>query len=273
MSISAADFTFVTQMIKQRSSIDLKAGKEYLVESRLTPLARQRGEDLNALIGALRRGDESLRESVVDALTTNETSFFRDHKPFQAFSKHVLPEVAKQARNKQLNLWSAACSSGQEAYSLAIMLHEWSLTNPGWTIRILGTDISETMVNRSRAGTYSQIEVGRGMPAAQLVKYFVQNGREWTIKPHLREMCRFERANLAALPPSGLQHDVVFLRNVLIYFDMDTKHRVLGHVRKVLRPGGFLVLGGAESTISMDGAFQRMELEQATVFRLAGGMT
>ncbi|MFZ0159444.1 MAG: protein-glutamate O-methyltransferase CheR [Kineosporiaceae bacterium] len=271
MSISATDFTFVTQMVRQRSSIDLKPGKEYLVESRLAPIARALGADLGGLVSRLRQGDEPLRESVVDALTTNETSFFRDARPFDAFVEHLLPEVAADARGHQLTVWSAACSSGQEAYSLAMLLLEWKTAHPGWAARIIGTDISPTMVERARAAKYSQIEVNRGMRAPYLVKYFEQVGREWVVRQPVREMCRFERGNLALPAMNVPTCDVVFLRNVLIYFDVETKRTVLSHVRKVLRPGGFLVLGGAESTLNLDGAFQRMELGKAVVFRHTGG--
>jgi chemotaxis protein methyltransferase CheR len=271
VSLSATDFTFVTQMVRQRSSIDLKPGKEYLVESRLAPIARSLGADLGGLVSRLRHGDEPLRESVVDALTTNETSFFRDARPFDTFVEHLLPEVVTDARGHQVTIWSAACSSGQEAYSLAMLLLEWKAAHPGWTARIIGTDISPTMVERARAATYSQIEVNRGMRAPYLVKYFDQVGREWVVRQPVRELCRFERGNLALPAMNVPTCDIVFLRNVLIYFDVETKRTVLSNVRKVLRPGGFLVLGGAESTLNLDGAFQRMELGKAVVFRHTGG--
>ncbi len=271
MSISATDFTFVTQMVRQRSSIDLKPGKEYLVESRLAPIARAIGSDLGGLVSKLRQGDETLRESVVDALTTNETSFFRDARPFDTFVEHLLPDVMASSRSRQITIWSAACSSGQEAYSLAMLLLEWKATHPGWNAKIIGTDISPKMVERARAAKFSQIEVNRGMRAPYLVKYFDQVGREWVLRQPVRDLCRFERGNLALPAVNVPTCDIVFLRNVLIYFDVDTKRTVLTHVRKVLRPGGFLVLGGAESTLNLDGAFQRMELGKAVVFRHTGG--
>jgi chemotaxis protein methyltransferase CheR len=271
MSISAADFTFVTQIVRQRSSIDLQPGKEYLVESRLAPLARAAGTDLGALIAKLRQGDTGLRDHVVEALTTNETSFFRDARPFDTFVEHLLPDVTASSRDRQITIWSAACSSGQEAYSLAMLLLEWQTQNPGWKARIYGTDISPKMVERARTGRYSQIEVNRGMRAPFLVKYFEQTGRDWVLRQQVRDMCRFDRGNLAQPPGNIPQCDIVFLRNVLIYFDMDTKRTVLSHVRRVLRTGGFLVLGGAESTLNLDGSFQRLELGKAVVFRHTGG--
>jgi len=271
-NLAPADFTYVTMLVRQRSSIDLQPGKEYLVESRLAPLARQIGEsDISGLVARLRRGDEQLGEQVVDALTTNETSWFRDSHPFHAFTSRVLPEVAETSVTRQITIWSAACSSGQEAYSLAMLLLDWLPTKPGFSARIVGTDISPSMVERARAGRFSQLEVNRGLPATYLVKYFDQQGRDWVLRQQVRALTRFERGNLA-LPPVGVPTcDVVFLRNVLIYFDRDTKRTVLGHVRKVLRPGGFLVLGGAESTLSIDATFQRVELDKAVVFQRTGG--
>ena len=271
MSLIQADFAFVTTMVRQRSAIDLQPGKEYLVESRLAPIARSIGErDVSGLVARLRRGDEKLSEAVVDALTTNETSWFRDTHPFTAFREHLLPELQRNG-SRNITIWSAACSSGQEAYSLAMTLLDWLPAHPGVSAQIIGTDISQRMVDRARAARFSQLEVNRGLPAQYLVKYFDQVGREWVLRPAVRALTRFERGNLA-LPAVGVpQCDIVFLRNVLIYFDLDTKRTVLGHIRRVLRPGGYLVLGGAESTLNLDGTFQRMELGKAVVFRHTGG--
>jgi chemotaxis protein methyltransferase CheR len=271
VSLALPDFTFVTALVRQRSAIDLQPGKEYLVESRLAPIARATGEkNVSALITRLRRGEEKLSEEVVDALTTNETSWFRDTHPFQAFSQHLLPELARSG-GRTVTVWSAACSSGQEAYSLAMLLLDWLPNNPGLSAQIIGTDISARMVERARAAKFSQLEVNRGLPATYLVKYFEQIGREWALKSAVKSLTRFERGNLA-LPSTNIPTcDVVFLRNVLIYFDLNTKRTVLGHIRRVLRPGGYLVLGGAESTLNLDGTFRRMELGRAVVFRHSGG--
>jgi chemotaxis protein methyltransferase CheR len=234
-------------------------------------VARSAGEaDIAALVARLRRGDERLSDAVVDALTTNETSWFRDSHPFAAFSRHLLPELAGSP-SRGLTIWSAACSSGQEAYSLAMLLLDWLPMHPGVSARIIGTDISPRMVARARAGRYSQLEVNRGLPAGYLVKHFDQEGRDWVLKQQLRSMVRFECGNLA-MPADGVPPcDIVFLRNVLIYFDVATKRTVLGHVRRVLEPGGYLVLGGAESTLSLDASFQRVELGKAVVFKHTGG--
>ena len=274
MTLSHADFTFVTSLVRQRSAIDLQPGKEYLIESRLAPVARETGhDDVSSLVHQLRRGDERLSESVIDALTTNETSWFRDTFPFEAFSKTLLPDVATRAPGRQVTVWSAACSSGQEAYSLAMLTLEWMPHNPGLSVRIIGTDISSSMVERARAGRYSQLEVNRGLPARYLVEHFDQDGRDWVLRDHVRSMTRFERGNLAQTPAGLPICDIVFLRNVLIYFDMPTKRTVLSNVRRMLRPGGYLVLGGAESALSVEDAFTRMELEKAVVFQHQGGAT
>jgi chemotaxis protein methyltransferase CheR len=271
VTLPATDFTFVTQLVRQRSAIDLQPGKEYLVESRLAPIARSMGErDVAGVVARLRRGDNQLSELVVDALTTNETSWFRDTHPFQAVTQHLLPDLVASG-HRSLTFWSAACSSGQEAYSLAMLLLEWLPAHPGVSAQIVGTDISPRMVERARTARYSQLEVNRGLPAQYLVKYFEQAGREWVLRPQVRSMARFERGNLA-LPPVGVPPcDVVFLRNVLIYFDLDTKRTVLSHIRRVLKPGGYLLLGGAESTLNLDAAFQRVEFGRVAVFRHTGG--
>ncbi|GAB3241528.1 CheR family methyltransferase [Kineosporia babensis] len=267
MSIADADFTYVATLVRKISSIDLHPGKEYLVESRLTPVARRFGDrDVGALVYRLRRNDRAATEAVIDAMTTNETSWFRDQEPFDAFSKIMLPEL-KRIGGSSLNIWSAASSSGQEAYSLAMLMLDWLPMHPGKTVKIHGTDISPTMVARATAGRYSQMEINRGMPVKYLLRYFTQAGRDWVIKPEVRALTSFRQGNLAE-PPAGLPPmDIVFLRNVLIYFDQPTKRQVLGHVRRVLRPGGFLVLGGAESTLSLDDSFERVEAGKVMIFR------
>jgi chemotaxis protein methyltransferase CheR len=271
VSISTADFSFVADMVRQRSAIDLQPGKEYLVEARLTPVALTSGVDtLGALVGRLRRGDTKLLDAVVDALTTNETLWFRDGVPFQVFSRHLLPEVAQRSPDRRLVVWSAACSSGQEAYSLAMLLLDWLPANPGFTVRVVGTDISHQMVDRARAGLYTKLEVDRGAEP-YLRRYFQPAGRDWQLRKEVRDLASFGWGNLA-LPPVGVPLcDVIFLRNVLIYFDVPTKRRVIEHARSVLRPGGFLVLGGAESVPSLGPDWKRRDLERTVVFQNTGG--
>ena len=267
MTISTADFSFVADMARHRTAIDLQPGKEYLVESRLRPVAQVSGvASLGALIGRLRRGDPKLVDAVVNALTTNETLWFRDGLPFQVFTRHLLPAVAERSPDRRLMIWSAACSSGQEAYSLAMLLLDWLPLPPGFEARIIGTDISSQMVERARAGVYSQLEIDRGA-GPYLKRHFRRAGPEWVLNQQVRDLVRFECGNLAS-PPVGIpQCDIVFLRNVLIYFDPATKRQVIDHVRSVLRPGGFLVLGGAESVPSLGPGWRRRDLDRAVVFQ------
>jgi chemotaxis protein methyltransferase CheR len=272
MSLTETDFRFVAGLVRQRSSINLQPGKEYLVEARLAPVARRHGDrNLNALVGRLRAGDAALTAVVVDALTSNETSFFRDAYPFDSFVSTLLPTVAERASGSELNIWSAACSSGQEAYSLAILVLDWAAANPGVQVRIFGTDVSRSMIERARSGSYTQLEINRGLTVQNLVKYFVQSGRDWTLRQKVRDLTSFTVANLA-LPPVGVPPcDIVFLRNVLIYFDLETKRAVMENVRKVLRRGGYLVLGGSESPLDLDDVFKRVEIDKFVAFRHEGG--
>ena len=268
--LSDTDLAFVCDLIRRRSAIVLNPTKRYLVESRLATLVRAGGHgDLTALVAALRRpSNTQLAEQVVDALTTNETSFYRDLRPFEMLRQHVLPALLQaRATTRALTFWSAACSSGQEPYSLALLLLEHFPQLRTWNIRIIASDLSPTMLARAAAGSYSQLEVSRGLPAALLTKYFTPRGRNWEIKPEVRSMVEFRTVNLAEpwgfLPPV----DVLFLRNVLIYFDLATKQRALAQARQVLRPDGYLVLGGTETTLGVDPAFTREQLGASAVYR------
>jgi chemotaxis protein methyltransferase CheR len=273
MSITATDFAFVSSLVRRRSAIVLEPGKEYLVEARLLPVARKVGADgLAGLVSLLQRSPESapIYGQVIDALTTNETSWFRDRHPFDAVSDHVLSEVIAQGRpDRTFRIWSAACSSGQEAYSLIMTLNDRLVMHPGWRLDMLGTDLSSEILDQARTGIYSQLEVNRGLPAPMLVRHFDRQGAAWQIKASLRKQVTFKAMNLAQPFPTIPQMDVVMLRNVLIYFDTATKRQVLAQVRRVLRPGGYLFLGAAETTLNLDETFQRVQLGRATAYRLA----
>ena len=270
MPISAKDFDLIRAVVHQKSAIVLDAGKEALVESRLTLLARREGIDT---VEELMRGFHAhptgpLLEKVVEAMTTNETLFFRDVYPFEMFRTVVLPEVIKKRETeRRLTVWSAGCSSGQEAYSVAIVLKEHYPQCASWNIRILASDLSREMVSRAREGRFSQFEVNRGLPAQMLVKYFHQKGIDWQIREDIRRMVEFTEMNLADPWPPMPWMDVVFLRNVLIYFDVNTKKRVLEETRKALRPDGFLFLGTAETTFNLDDHFDRYQSEKAWCYR------
>ncbi|MEI8395718.1 MAG: protein-glutamate O-methyltransferase [Rhodospirillaceae bacterium] len=256
------DFDLFSNMVKQRSGLVLTKDKAYLLESRLMPVARKwnlKGlEDLAATVRA--RKDESLLRDITEAMTTNESSFFRDQKPFDLFKQLVLPKLLEsRASKRQIRIWSAACSSGQEAYSLSMMLMEEQSKVSGWKVEIVGTDISAEMVERSRAGVYTQFEVQRGLPITMLVKYFKQNGDKWQISPQIRQMASFREFNLLGDLSSLGQFDVVFCRNVLIYFDQPTKTKVLEQISRIMPPDGVLYLGGAETVLGITERFKPLE--------------
>ncbi|HEY3436517.1 MAG TPA: protein-glutamate O-methyltransferase CheR [Actinotalea sp.] len=275
MTLAPDTFAYVADLVRRRSALNLQSGKEYLVESRLLPLARAEGRDVDAYVRALRAAPHpTTLETVVEALTTNETSWFRDSQPFKALVDHVVPAVTSAsahlplAARPPLRIWSAACSSGQEPYSIAMALAD---AVPLTQLRIIATDLSQRMVERGRAGRYSQLEVNRGLPAPMLVKHFSRAGAEWEVAAGLRNAVRFERHNLLDAPPVGGPFDVVFMRNVLIYFDLAAKREALARVRRVLKPGGYLLLGAAETTIGVDEAWDRVPVGGGSIYRLTPG--
>lgn len=267
MSLTQDTFAFVADVVRRRSAIQLEAGKEYLVESRLLPLAREAGHaGVDAYVREVRaaRRESDLAE-IVEALTTNETSWFRDNTPFAALRTHVVPGLrAERTVLDGLRVWSAACSTGQEPYSIAMTLTD--LLGPGARFDITATDLSDQVLAQARSGRYSQLEVNRGLPAPMMVRWFQRNGHDWQIADDLRRTITFQKHNLLDPAPAG-PFDIVFLRNVLIYFDLDTKRSILGRVHRVLRPGGYLVLGAAETTIGVDGDWERVPVERGSVYR------
>ena len=269
MAVSAESFAFVADLVRRRSAIQLAPGKEYLVESRLLALARADGfPDVDAYVTSVRSGaKETEYVRVVEALTTNETSWFRDSGPFSALRSYVVPEVmASRGPGPRLKVWSAACSTGQEPYSIAMTLAD--CLPHGVTADILATDLSEQVLAKAREGRYSQLEVNRGLPAAMLVRHLTRSGAEWQVSQELRGLVTFRAHNLLDTPPAGGPFDVVFLRNVLIYFDLATKKAILERLRRVMRPDGVLVLGSAETTIGVDDAWVRIPVGGGSVFRL-----
>ncbi len=263
------NFGFVRDLVHREAAIVLDAGKEYLVETRLAAVAtRNRFASVNALVDHLRfshGGAHGLHHDAVEALTTNEPLFFRDLNPFDALRQHVIPEFKSANPGGTLTVWSAACSTGQEAYSIAMLLAEHF---PDVNARLFGTDLSPAVVTRARAGLYQQIEVNRGLPAKFLVKYFRQSFAGWQISDDLRKRVEFRTMNLVKPWPVLPRAHVIMLRNVMIYFDLETRRRILREVKSVLAPGGYLVLGGAETTLNVDPAFVPVPLGRATFFRL-----
>jgi len=266
--IRAENYQFLRDYIYRESGIVLDDDKHYLLEARLLPVVRESHlASLDALCAALRNnGDPPLQKRVVEAMTTHETLFFRDVAPFDALRTEILPALIELRKNtRKLTFWSAAASSGQEAYSLAMLLLEMGLG--GWNIQILGTDLSEQILARARTGKYIQIEVNRGLPANYLLKYFDRQGLEWQIKEQLRRMVTFEYFDLRKSMRTKGPFDVIFCRNVLIYFDVDTKKEILRELRGALFPGGHLVLGGAESTLNLDNEFRRVPAGRSVFYQ------
>jgi chemotaxis protein methyltransferase CheR len=266
------DFEFIRDIVRRGSAIVLEPSKDYLVEARLGPLARTEGfASITALIARLRaEGDGPLRRKVIDAMTTNETLFFRDQTPFEVLRQKLLPEIlAKRSAKRELRIWSAACSSGQEPYTIAMLLRESFPQLTSWKIEILATDLSSTMLAKARQGLYGRLEVNRGLPTALLAKYFAPVGLDYQIRDELRAMITFREMNLAESWPGLGTFDIVFLRNVLIYFDVPTKKSILSRARQQLAPDGYLFLGAAETTLNLDDRFERVPFERSGCYRVA----
>jgi len=270
MAMNPNDLTFVCDLVRRRSGIDLDSAKEYLVEARLLPLSRKLGlASLDMLLTKLKQRDAAIERDAVDAMTTNETSFFRDIHPFEALKKSILPElIARRAGEKRLNIWCAASSTGQEPYTIAMLLRENFPQLANWSVTFIASDLSRDVLKRAKAGRFSQLEVSRGLPAPLLVKYFTKQGLEWEIAPALREMIDFREINLLEPWPSMPLLDVVFIRNVLIYFSTETKKPILERIRSRMRPDGALFLGVAESTMNVDEQFVRAPQEKSGCFQI-----
>jgi chemotaxis protein methyltransferase CheR len=268
MSIDPHAFKVVADFVYRNSAIVLEVGKEYLVESRLAPLARDRGySTVEALVADINK--PGIGTAIVEAMTTNETSFFRDIHPFEALKTTIIPQLMKAHESeRRLNIWCGAASSGQEPYSLALLLRENFPTLASWQVKIIATDISDEMIQRCREGRYSQLEMNRGLPANLLIKYFTKHGTEWQIDEQVRKGIEFKLLNLSEQWPQMPQLDIVFMRNVLIYFDVEQKRAILGKIRRLLRPGGILFLGSAETTFNLDDGFERIAIDRATAYTL-----
>lgn len=274
MSILPQDFEIISSMVRERSAIVLETGKEYLVESRLVPIAQAHGiRDLHQLAAAMKSSPNSpLVTDVIDAMTTNETSFFRDIRPFEALRTVVIPKLVQaRAAQRSLTIWCAACSTGQEPYSVAMTLAEHFPELSSWQVRIIGTDLSGTVVDTAARGVYTQLQVNRGVPAPLLVKYFDRKGMEWHIKQEIKRRVEFRTANLVATWPTMPTVDLVLLRNVLIYFDNTVREQILRRAHGVLASDGYLMLGSTESTIGLKVPYVREETGSVSCLRPQGG--
>jgi|APTNR8051073442_1049403.scaffolds.fasta_scaffold15852_3 chemotaxis protein methyltransferase CheR len=278
-----ADIEFLSTLIRQRSGISISSDKAYLLDNRLTPIVEQRKlGSIPALVAALRGGrDDALARDVVEAMTTNETLFFRDSKPFDLLRTEFLPALtAVRLSSRTLKIWSCACSTGQEPYSVAMLLKEEAPKLADWRINIVATDIARSVLNKARKGVYTQFEVQRGMPIKLLVKYFKQIGANWEIDPSIRSMVEFRENNITQDAPPLPSFDVIFCRNLLIYFEQDLKRRILDKLAAALAPDGVLFLGGAESVFGLTerlepapgqrGAYRIAPRPDAAMLRAAG---
>lgn len=269
-TLTADEIAAISHFMHARSGILLGEAKRYLIESRLNPIARHLGlPSITEICRRLKRGtDRHLETLVIDALTTNETFWFRDVRPFAALETTIFPEIhARKRYEKRLDIWSAACSTGQEPYSLAMLLLESGLFR-GWRLRICATDISEHALEQARRGVYSSLEIKRGLPAKYVPEFFQQkNDGTWQIRAGVRRIVEFQFHNLKSSPLSPGSFDLIFCRNLLIYFDFATKKKVLHRLHKSLRRYGLLSLGGAESTIGLTDLFETCYFEKAVFYR------
>jgi chemotaxis protein methyltransferase CheR len=256
--VNPPDYEYLRKILKDHSGLDLSTDKQYLIESRLLPLSRKCGlAGIDELVQKMKGGSASHIAQAVEAMTTNETFFFRDKVPFEHFRETIMPDILKaRAGRKTVRIWCAAGSTGQEPYSLAMCLKEMNAAASGWRIEIVATDLSQEVLEKSRAGIYSQFEVQRGLPIQLLVKYFKQSGELWQINPDIRAMVQHRQLNLLH-DFSGLGiFDVIFCRNVLIYFDQDTKINIFNRLASSMEADGFLVLGAAETVVGLTDVFK-----------------
>lgn len=257
--MTPAEFEYLKTFLKSTSGLVLAENKQYLVESRLLPIARKNGlNSISDLVAKMRQpGSKPVQEVVVEAMTTNESFFFRDKTPFQHFEETMLPHLlSARAATKRLRIWCAAASTGQEPYSLAITLKEMAAKLAGWRIEIIATDLSSEVLEKAKVGLYTQFEVQRGLPIQMLVKYFKQQGDMWQVSPELRGMVQWRKLNLLENFRTLGQFDIVFCRNVLIYFDQPTKSDVLARIQTQMPVDGYLVLGAAETVVGLTEVFQ-----------------
>jgi len=255
--VTPLDYEFLRKLLKERSGLDLSSDKQYLVESRLVPLARKAAlQGIPELVQKMKAGGEALITEVVEAMTTNETFFFRDKIPFDHLRETILPGLVQARASRQtLRIWCAASSTGQEPYSVAMCVKEFAGL-AGWRVEILATDLSQEVLEKSKAGIYSQFEVQRGLPIQMLVKYFTQVGELWQLNADIRAMVQHRQLNLLQDFSHLGKFDVIFCRNVLIYFDQDTKAAIFERLARMIEPDGVLMLGAAESVVGISEAFK-----------------
>jgi len=269
MAVDAAALEYVCRLVRKHAAIVLDSSKDYLIDARLKPLSKELGyESLEHMLQAMQQRESTeLVTRVVDAMTTNETTFFRDVQPFEVLRTNVLPAlIAKRQSRRTLRIWSAASSTGQEAYSISMLLEEHFPQLKDWDISILGTDISGSALSKAKAARYHQLEVNRGLPARYLTKYLERDGMYFKIRDSVRKRVEFRHMNLASSWPAMQTMDIVFVRNVLIYFDIETRRSVLSRTRQRLAPDGYLFVGSTETTVNIDSSFVRAPFERSSCY-------
>lgn len=272
--LDAASYEFVRTLVRSRAGMVLDADKDYLIEARLEPLAREeKFSGLDALVRKLRLGaDERLIQRVVDAMMVHETSFFRDTHPFDMLREQVLPDLIKRRRDGQrLDIWCAASSSGQEPYSVAMTLVQHFPELADWTVRIHASDISQRMLERIKEGVYAKLEVDRGLSPEALRRFFSPRGSEWVVKEELRRWIHPFRINLIEPWPFLPRMDIVFMRNVLIYFDVSEKRSILTRLQQIVQPDGYLFLGSAETTLQISEIFEPLPSGRGLCYQQRAG--
>jgi chemotaxis protein methyltransferase CheR len=268
----AISLDFIRKYVYDKAAIVLDSDKDYLVESRLLPVARKlKVEGIAGLVKVLRgRPSREVETTVVEALTTNETYFFRDQHPFELLTQKLIPELAERRRaTRTLKIWCGASSTGQEPYSILMSIFDALPDAGSWDIQFVATDINLTVLEKARSGVYKQHEVNRGLPAASLIRYFDRAGNDWVVKEKLRKCVDFQILNLAEHWPFREEFDLVFMRNVLIYFDVDMKKHILSRVRRLLKDDGVLFLGGAETTVNLDDRYSSVRDGRSVYYRRA----
>ncbi|BAY61406.1 CheR methyltransferase, SAM binding domain protein [Calothrix brevissima NIES-22] len=271
MSINTNDFKYICQLVYEQSAVVLQPEKTYLAELYLQPIAETAGyASIGELVNYLQTQPLSeLHSQVVESLVTNETSFFRDRYPFEALKEYVLPElIGKRSRERSLNIWCAACSNGQEPYSIAMLIKEYFPILSKWSLKLIASDFSHKVLAKAKQGYYNQLEIQRGLPSNLRDRYFQELDNNWQIHNEIIQMVEFRQFNLVESWITLPKQDVIFLRNVLIYFDTATKKDLLKKIKHKLNPDGYLFLGNAETTIHLDSAFTRVQFDKAICYRL-----
>ena len=270
-ALDAQSFSYISSLVRRKSAIILEGEKAYLVESRLTPVVREMGLlNISELVAELQKpGSQTLNQRVVEAMTTNETSFFRDIHPFNALKDKILPGlIQRRSKEKAITIWSNACSSGQEPYTIAMILAEHFPMLKNWKVRLISSDLSNRILDKARLGCFNQTEVNRGLPMNFLLKYFTKDGNKWTVDQGIRNMIEFRELNLVDPFPALLpKMDIVFLRNVLIYFSPESKTEILNKVHAVMHKDSYLFLGGSETTMNLKVNFEREQIGSAVCYR------